>query len=169
MKISLSFWHGMRAAASAGLILCLASACKPSAPPSGPPKTVTAAATKPVASASANVSAEYVSTFEQLMPPKGKDPFFPNSRRRDPVAPLIRAPNSPLPEAVVTLKGIVGGIQHRLAVINNAILEVGEAGSVKVPGGHVQVRCMEIGEDYAVVKVDGEIQTKRLQLNRKGL
>jgi hypothetical protein len=166
MRTLPSFWRSVQSAASAGLILCLAAACKPVVP-SGAPKP--AAAAKTALPAATNSAAEYVSVFQQLMPPKGKDPFFPNSHRRDPVAVVEASPSKPLPAAAVMLKGIVGGIQHRLAVINNAILEVGETGPVQVPGGHLRVRCLEIGADYAVVKVEGEMQTKRLQLNRKGL
>jgi hypothetical protein len=40
---------------------------------------------------------------------------------------------------------------------------------VRLPdGGRARVRCVEIGQDYAVIKVEGEPQPKRLELNRKG-
>jgi hypothetical protein len=103
------------------------------------------------------------------MPPKGRDPFFPNSHRRDPVPTVATSrTDRPPPASEVILKGVVGTPSHRLAVINNAILESGEEGSVRVPGGHIRVRCMEIGQDYAVIKVDGEIQPRRLVLSKKG-
>jgi hypothetical protein len=65
------------------------------------------------------------------------------------------------------LKGIVGSDKHRLAVINNEILETGESGVVRVPDGQVRLRCLAIGNDYVVIKVDGETQSKRLFMDKK--
>jgi hypothetical protein len=168
MRISPPFWLSLRVVAAAGLVLCFVSACKPSATPTGPTKPVTAKLGT-LASSTNHPAMEYVSVFDQLMPPKGKDPFFPNSHRRNPVAPIAGQgqANRPPPASEVVLKGIVGSPNHRLAIINHTTLQVGEVGSVQVPGGHIKVRCMEIGEDYAVVAVEGEIQPKRLELNRK--
>jgi hypothetical protein len=128
-----------------------------------------AANTSAVASATNLVAVSYVSVFDDLTPPKGRDPFFPNSHRRDPVPVVTTRPDRPLPPASeLVLKGIVGSPNHRLALINNAILQVGEEDSVRVPGGRVRVKCLEIGQDYAVVKAEGESQPKRLELNKKG-
>jgi hypothetical protein len=103
------------------------------------------------------------------MPPKGRDPFFPNSRRRQPVAPGIVATEKPAAALVLVLKGIVGSPNHRLAVINTAILEINEEAVMRLPdGGRARVRCLEIGQDHAVIKVEGELQPRRLELNRKG-
>jgi hypothetical protein len=169
MRISPPSWQGIQVATVAGLILFFVPACEPAAKPAASAKPV-AAKTSAVASATNNASLASVSVFEQLMPPKGRDPFFPNSHRRDPMPAKGPSPNKPPPASELVLKGIVGSASHRLALINdNTILEVGEEGSVRVPGGHVRVQCMEIGEDYAVIKVEGEIQTKRLQLSKKGL
>jgi hypothetical protein len=46
---------------------------------------------------------------------------------------------------------------------------VGDVDSVRVGGGRVKLKCVEIGEDYAVIQVEGDNQTKRLQLSKKGL
>jgi hypothetical protein len=109
-----------------------------------------------------------VSVFEEMMPPKGRDPFFPNSRRREPAAHETPPRDKPV-AAELALKGIVGSPSHRLAVINSAILELNEEAMVRLPdGGRARVRCVEIGQDYAVIKVEGEPQPKRLELNRKG-
>jgi hypothetical protein len=118
------------------------------------------------ASATNNLSAEYVSVFEDLTPPKGRDPFFPDSHRRDPVPVLAPSADRPPAAADLVLKGIVGTRDHRMAVINSTILEAGESGSVRVAGGRVKVKCMEIGEDSAVIQVAGEIQPKRLELKK---
>jgi hypothetical protein len=163
------FWQCIRITAAIGLILCFVPACKPAAKPAAPAKPV-AAKTSAMVSATNNASATTLSTFEQLLPPKGRDPFFPNSHRRDPVVVKGASADRPAPAAELVLKGVVGSATHRLALINdNTILEVGEEGSVRVANGHVHLRCLEIGEDYAVVKVEGEIQTKRLQLSKKSL
>ena len=166
MRTARQLWRGLKAAAFASLVLCFASACKPAAPPAGPPKPVKAAA-KPALSVTNHVAAEYVSVFEQLMPPKGTDPFFPNSHRRDPVPAAAAGAGKPPETSELALKGIVGPVGHRLAIINTAILETGEEETLRVPSGRVRLRCVEIGEDYAVIKVEGVIQPKRLELNKK--
>ena len=167
MRTARPIWQSLQAAIAAALVLCLVPACKPSAPPPGPAKPV-ASRTNSLASGTNKLSAQYVSVFENLMPPKGKDPFFPNSHRRDPV-PVMAAPaDRPPPSSELVLKGIVGAPNHRMAVINNAILEVGESGAVRVPSGHMRIKCLEIGGDFAVIQVEGEIQPKRLMLNKKG-
>jgi hypothetical protein len=168
MRIPPLFWKGIQAAAAAGLILCLVPACKPAVQPAGPANPA-AAKTNTVTATPNLAAAEHVSVFNELMPPKGKDPFYPNSHRRDPVpiAPL-RTDRPPPPSSELQLQGIVGNAQHRLAIINTTILQVGERDSVSVPSGRVQVKCLEIGEDYAVIKVEGEAQPKRLELTKKG-
>lgn len=167
MRLNISFWQRIRVATAAGLVLCLASACKPSAPPAAAPKPAPAKAA-PVAAGTNLTTVAYVSVFDDLMPPKGRDPFFPNSHRRDvvPVIPRTDTPQSIAGELV--LKGVIGSPGHRTALINNAILEVGEQDTVRVPSGRVKVKCLEIGEDYAVVQAEGEAQPKRLVLNKKG-
>jgi hypothetical protein len=167
MRMPPSFWQGVQAAAAAGLVLCLVPACKPEAPPPGPAKP---AAAKTIAASTTNqVAVNNISVFEEYMPPKGRDPFFPNSHRRDPVPVVMSRPDRPQAVASeLVLKGIVGSPSHRLALINNSILEVGEEDTVRVSGGLVRVKCLEIGEDYAVVRAEGEAQPKRLELNKKG-
>jgi len=167
MRKAPPFLKGLPAALAAALVLCLLPACKPAVKPSGPAQPA-ALKTNAVAAATNQLSADYVSVFEDLMPPKGKDPFFPNSHRRDPV-PVMPAPaEKPPPSSELMLKGIVGAGKHRMAVVNNAILEVGESGTVRVPSGKMRITCTEIGEDFAIIQVTGEIQPKRLLLNKKG-
>jgi hypothetical protein len=167
MRIHTPFWHGIQAATAAGLVLCFVPACKPAAAPVAPAKP---AAPKPSAAtfATTNAPLAAVSAFDQLMPPKGRDPFFPNSHRRDPQIAKGSPTEKPLASELL-LKGVVGSANNRLALVNDDIFKVGEIGTVKVPGGHVEVKILEIGEDYAVIKVTGELETKRLQLSKKGL
>jgi hypothetical protein len=168
MRMPPPFWQGVKTVAAAGLVLCLVTACKPAAPPPGPAKPAVAKTAAAVSTTNQSV-VSYTSVFEELMPPKGRDPFFPNSHRRDPIPVVATRPDRPaVPASELVLKGIVGAPNHRLALINNAILEVGEEDTVRVPGGRVRVKCLEIGEDYAVVRAEGEAQPKRLELNKKG-
>jgi hypothetical protein len=158
----------MRVATLGGLSLALLLSCKPAAQPSGPPKPA-AAKTNLLASATNRVPTAYVSVFEDLAPPKGRDPFFPNSHRREP-EPTPPPPREKAAVSELVLRGIVGSPNHRLAVVNSTILEINEEASVRLPeGARVRVRCLEIGEDHALIKVEGELQPRRLLLNKKGL
>ncbi|HEY3860797.1 MAG TPA: hypothetical protein VGO59_02830 [Verrucomicrobiae bacterium] len=167
MRTTFPFSQILKTAGAGALLMCVVSACKPSPPPSGLAKGPAVKA-KPAAVSTNQAAPLNASAFVELMAPKGRDPFFPNSNRRDPVPASTGPSAKPAPAAEVALKGIVGDASHRLAVINNAILEPGETGSVRVTGGRIKVKCMEIGSDFAVVLVEGEIQSKRLQLNKKG-
>jgi hypothetical protein len=148
--------------------VCCGAGCKKAAP---------AATAKPAAStvgaktngvpATNDMAMAYVSVFEDLLPPQGKDPFYPNSHRREPAPTPQAQAAKPPPPAVLELKGILRSANRRLAVINNATLEPGDSGSVRVPDGHVRVKCLTIGDDYVDIRVDGESQSKRLYLRKK--
>jgi hypothetical protein len=154
--------------AGVALTVCLMAGCKP-APPPPAGKPPVAAKTNKAPSDTASIDTSHVSVFEDLLPPQGRDPFFPDSHRRDPApASVVVAARKAAVASDLLLKGIVGSATHRLAVINNAILEVGEESPVHVPGGQVRVRCVEIGEDYAVIKVDGEARPQRLTMEKRG-
>jgi hypothetical protein len=149
------------------LVVAFSSAgCNPKAPPSVV-KVVPKPAKPPEASATNDVSSLYVSVFENLLPPKGRDPFFPNSHRRDPAPPPMAETAKAPVEADLQLKGIVSSASHRQALINSDVMTEGEEDSVRVPNGHVRVRCIQIGTDYVIVQVEGEPQTKRLTLEQK--
>jgi hypothetical protein len=150
------------------LVMCLVPACKPKVVASGPPPKPVAAKTNTVAAVTNTPLPENASVFVELMPPKGKDPFFPNSHRRDPAPPPVVITEKPQPAATLVLKGIIGLAPHRLAIFDGAILETGESGNVRTPNGKVRVKCIEIGEDYANIQVLGEEQPKRLELKKKG-
>ncbi len=168
MRMPPQFLRCLRLAALAALVLGLTPSCKRAVQPR-PPAARVAAKTDSVTAPPGELLPAYVSVFEDLTPPKGRDPFFPNSRRREPVAPGIVTTGKPAAAPVLVLKGIVGSPNHRLAVINTSILEVNEEAAVRLPdGGRARVRCLEIGQDHAVIQVEGELQPKRLELNRKG-
>jgi hypothetical protein len=168
MRISPLFWQGVRAVVAALLMVCLAPGCKPAVKPASPAKPAPPKAAAAVSDLH-HAAVDHLSVFEELMPPKGRDPFFPNSHRRDVVPVMATSPNMPPPPtSALVLKGVIGSPNHRMALINSSILEVGEEEAVRVPGGHVKVKCLEIGEDYAVIRAEGESQPKRLELNKKG-
>ena len=70
-------------------------------------------------------------------------------------------------EAALALKAVIGTSKHSQAVINNEIFEAGEEQPVRVPNGHVRVRCIEIGGNYVLVQVEGEAGPKRLLMEQK--
>jgi hypothetical protein len=148
------------------LVLALAAGCsRAPAPPPARPK-IEVSKTNAVGAIPAGLANDYASVFEDLSPQQGKDPFFPVSRRRDPV-PNATSQSALHADPVLVLKAIVRASKHGQAVINNQIFEVGEEESVRVPGGHVLVRCIEIGNDYVLIQVEGEAEPKRLSVEQK--
>jgi hypothetical protein len=149
------------------LALVIAAGCGPTAPPPAPAKPK-AEAPKAVAEATApaNLAEQYVSVFEDLPPPRGRDPFFPGSHRREPVHSAVEPQGeggAPV-EPVLSLKAVIGRGQ---AVINNVIFEPGEVQPVRVPNGHVRVRCITISSNSVLVQVEGDTGPKRLFMEQK--
>ncbi len=94
----------------------------------------------------------------------GKDPFFPQSvRLRKSLVVTKDATN--LPPAVVDLqlKGISGGANRRLAIINNRTFGIGEEGEVTSDTGGVRIICQEIKDDSVQLLVNGRVRTLRLR------
>ncbi len=168
MIITRNFAKALQALAGAGLTVFLAAGCKPAAAPAAARPALPLVKTNLMAVAAAGIENTHESVFEDLMPPQGRDPFFPDSHRRDPAPPpvIMTAHKAPVASDLL-LKGIVGSATHRLAVINNAILEVGEESPVRVQSGQVRVRCEEIGDDYVIIKVEGEARSQRLEMEKK--
>jgi hypothetical protein len=171
MNLSTICRRGARVPALCGLgvALLIAAGCGPKTPPPAPSKPK-AEAPKAIAGAVAetNLSGEYTSVFEDLPPQKGRDPFFPWSHRRDPApepAPGAN-PNAPV-DAVLVLKAVIGTGRHSQAVINNEIFETGEEGPVRVPNGHVRIRCLQISSNSVLIRVEGEADNKRLIMEQK--
>jgi hypothetical protein len=176
MKPTGTFLNRISLAIAAGLLLAvvLVTGCGPAQPPPKPAVKPTAATgsdktnTAGIMQTNA-LPAEYVSIFEDKLPPdKGKDPFFPNSHRRDPVAVVATSKPKAHEVPVLVLKAVTGSNNRRFAVINSETFELGETSSVRIPsGGHVRVTCMEIGEDYVTISVEGETGSKRLILGHQ--
>ena len=93
-------------------------------------------------------------------PGMGKDPFFPTSKRRGEVktTAVIEGPTVPQ----LTLKGISGPKNHRLAIINNKTFEVGEESDLRLGSQIVRVKCVEVRDDGVTVSING--QTQKLSL-----
>ncbi len=93
----------------------------------------------------------------------GKDPFFPNSVRR------IKRDDSGKPSPIrdfsslLKLTGIAGGVRP-IATINNLTFAVGEEQEVKVEGGKLKIRVVEIREKSVVINVEKQPQPIELKL-----
>jgi len=164
---------GARNFSLCGLLLALSitAGCggKPAAAPVAAKPKAAAPKTNSVVEET-NVSAKYVSDFEEnLLAPKGRDPFFPASSRRNPV-PVAVAPTHVDP--VLELTAVIRLGKRGQAVINHSSLEVGEQLSIRTPPENrlMVVRCLDIGDDYADIQVQGEAGPRRLVMKkRKGI
>src|SRR5258708_36117180 len=97
-------------------------------------------------------------------PKFGKDPFFPRSMRRGIPDPVTT--NAPLADVRdLVLKGISGGKDRRLALINNRTVANGEELEFKFGNRTVKVRCVEIRGKSLVVRVDCQSQKPFLGQN----
>jgi len=132
----------------------------------------------------ANVDTNLLRTLKQLNhskfennPKVGKDPFFPESDRRDPqpkeVPTIVNTSATPHPKRVevvnLVLKGIVNGkAGTRLALINNQTFTAGESKYIRTSGGTAKVTCIAILERSVSVEVDGMAGKRELKL-KEGL
>jgi len=93
----------------------------------------------------------------------GKDPFYPNSVRR------IKRDDSGKPSPIrdfsslLKLTGIAGGVRP-IATINNLTFAVGEEQEVKVEGGKVRIRVLEIREKSVLIAIEKQSQPIELKL-----
>lgn len=67
----------------------------------------------------------------------------------------------------LTLKGISGPAQKRLALINNQTFGAGESANVQLGDGKVAIKCLEIRESSVLVQFDKSGEKKELFLNKK--
>jgi hypothetical protein len=173
MKLLRIFPQRTALAVLAGALLALAllPGCKKAAKPAPPAAPKPAAHLNTNAVPGANLPTEFVSVFDDSLPPgnKGRDPFNPDSTSRNPAAaePKSTAPTAPVAPQL-KLYGITGSRGHWLAHINNQFLMLTDpATSVRVPGGTVKVKIVEIGEDYADITIDDSATKTRLTMGQK--
>ncbi|HEY0456551.1 MAG TPA: hypothetical protein VGE41_09255 [Verrucomicrobiae bacterium] len=88
-------------------------------------------------------------------PQVGRDPFFPDSKRR--IGQAVKA-GTPLNYSNLNLQGISSVRGKRYAIINTRTFEVGELGGVKAGSETIKLKCVEIKEKSAVVSIDGHLQ-----------
>ncbi|MBI3191390.1 MAG: hypothetical protein HYZ36_01910 [Pedosphaera parvula] len=116
----------------------------------------------------------------------GKDPFFPNSLRRNPppptppkqpdtakqadkpAGPPPPPPPPPDPFKDFSLRGISGTATRKFATINTKVKSYvfrnGERLEVKTPEGSVFLRCVAIKDESVVISVEGKPGQKELLL-----
>jgi hypothetical protein len=174
MKVPPLFPKQAAAAALAGAMMALAvlPGCKKAARPPAPPPAKPAADTNTAAGTGTNLVTEFVSVFDDSPPPgnKGRDPFNPDSTSRNPpVAPSIAKAISVAGPVDPQLKllGVVGSPGRRLVTINNQFFLLNEEAAVRVSGGTVKVKVVEIGSNYAKVTVEGTAGIKTLTMDQK--
>jgi hypothetical protein len=122
----------------------------------------------------ANLKKQNFSHFDDRLP-NGRDPFFPDSTRRNavvPVPPTTRTtpdkpPRAPEP-ANLALKGVVLRTGTRMALINNQTFVEGETKYVRTPTGNVRVKCIEIQNRSVTIEVEGVPGRRELKL-KEGL
>ncbi len=94
----------------------------------------------------------------------GKDPFFPKSGRRNQAPPDQFQSTPLLILSQLSLKGISGTKDKRLALINNRTLEVGEESEFRQGNQSVKIRCVEITDKSVFITVEGSPDRKELRL-----
>jgi thioredoxin-related protein len=111
----------------------------------------------------------FIARLKPLMAPASDAEETSKKRASEPAAPpFAGAPTFPPARYTkLTLKGISGPPNARLALINNQTLGVGESGRVKLGDREVKVRCLAISEKSATVMVEGEKQHKELRLREE--
>lgn len=147
--------------AAAGLLALAALTGTSSAATNPPPKkSATAAATN----ASAQV-AIVIPTSEFIIPAspaEGRDPFFPNSIRTTRTVVTTNKVAKAAPVKLV-LQGISGTEAKRFALINGRTFVVGEEAGITVGNTRINIHCLSITEDAAVVEADGKRQELKLR------
>lgn len=101
----------------------------------------------------------------------GKDPFFPESTRRNvqPASPGSTGKEAPAIAAnAFSLKGISRSALQPLALINNATIAVGESAEIRANGRPIKIRCREIRDRSVLIEIDGTGEMKELKL-REGI
>ncbi len=69
--------------------------------------------------------------------------------------------------ASLALKGLSGRNPRRFALINDATVQAGQEAVVKLMDRTVRVRCVEVGEDFVTIQLDGATNLVRLRLEAK--
>ena len=161
MKRQLNSTRRLSTESSRRLLVCafaLALAANASAPAAQAPAPTPHAGAAPVP------EIRFVKSEFVTKPGFGKDPFFPKSTRTQIAAPVNSIETGPS-FGFLSLKGVSGPKNHRLAIINNKTFEPGEEADLPTATGQrVRVKCVEIRDDGVVVSIGG--QTQKLYLTK---
>jgi hypothetical protein len=95
---------------------------------------------------------------------EGRDPFYPESTRFY-GGGTNSTPTHEIGAAVLTLQGISGTTNRRLAIVNGRTLAEGEETELLVNGKRLKLRCIEIKNDSASVELEGV----RRELKMRGM
>jgi hypothetical protein len=103
----------------------------------------------------------------------GKDPFFPNSTRRQAAAPQISLTTNAVPQSSalfdkLALKGISGVKGQRLALINSSTVGEGEKADVRSGSQLIKILCREIRDNSVLVEIVGVGEVREIKL-RQGI
>jgi hypothetical protein len=104
-------------------------------------------------------------------PKLGKDIFFPQTKRLSKRVDTAANTQAHIENQILsqlTLKGISGGANRRLAVVNNRTLAQGEVFELRLNGHVHRIRCDEIKARSVVLSIEGVSDKKEIQL-RGGL
>jgi thioredoxin-related protein len=93
--------------------------------------------------------------------PAAKSDPEPEPKRHEPVFVPI-APATPTHYGGLSLKGLSGSKDRRLAIINNQTMMAGETAKVKVNDQHLEVTLREIRENSVVIVIAGQTQELKL-------
>ena len=128
---------------------------------SEPAKAPAAAAALTATSGTAVAEENPRSVFNVPANPKeGRNPFFPHSI---PTLPASTKPSDSSLDSAFVLNGITSP-PKRTAMINGRTFEPGEESEVKLPSGSkILVKCEEIRDDSAVIRVGGQRRELRLR------
>ena len=97
---------------------------------------------------------------------EGRDPFFPNSTRRQVVAASTTGKSVSAAETMLDLKGFSGVGNNRLAIINNRTLGVGDVADIMTQVGRVRIKCVAIKEDSVFIEIGGEHRELKFRTKR---
>lgn len=103
----------------------------------------------------------------------GKDPFFPNSPRRQAVVEQIASTTNAAPPSSalfdkLALKGISGVKGQRLALINSSTVGVGEQADVRSGTQLIKILCREIRDSSVLIELVGVGEVREIKL-RQGI
>ncbi len=165
----MTYFNQLRVGLAAGLSLLMLGAATAWSATSAPAPTAKAPAAKVPAKKGLELLEIPKSTFTYDLAARGKDPFNPGSSKvpEPEVATTTNVTATQAGNSALSLKGIIlGANRRRLAVINNGVFGVGDSAEIIVPGGRATVRCVEIGDGFAVVTLGGSADRQILRMRK---